>query len=203
MKYCILILFTFIFVNSYSQDVILKTDGTSIEVKIDKIYTKNIKYSDLDNLSGDFKFISKENVAKILFENGETHVYATDSEIIAAKDKIMWAINNYALEFIPPFRKYTTSFVDDYLRLLLINKDGSKERHKILLYDFSNVIQFDPVSKRLGGRAFINIWLKAKKKEYPDRWVKYKMILYVKGHEQAEIIFDALQEYNRLLITRK
>jgi len=67
-KILLLLLLTSV-IKTYSQDIILKTNGTSIESKIDEIGTDKIKYHKYNNLSGPVFILQKENVSKMFAES--------------------------------------------------------------------------------------------------------------------------------------
>ena len=54
----------------YCQDTIIKTDGTKLITKIAEITPIDIKYKRFDYLNGPLFIVSKNSVAKIIFENG-------------------------------------------------------------------------------------------------------------------------------------
>jgi hypothetical protein len=65
--------FTF---TSYSQDIIIKTDGSTIKCKVVEVGLDVIKYKRLDNLSGPDYFIERASIAEIQYENGTKDTFA-------------------------------------------------------------------------------------------------------------------------------
>jgi len=57
--------------NANSQDVITKKDGTDINVKVKEITIDAVKYLNFDNQNGPLYTISKTDVFRIKYENGE------------------------------------------------------------------------------------------------------------------------------------
>lgn len=72
----ILITLSFVFValNSFSQDVMVKQDGSKLEVKVLEITPENIKYKKWSNQAGPDYIINRSDVLVILYKNGETEV---------------------------------------------------------------------------------------------------------------------------------
>lgn len=97
------------------------------------------------------------------------------------------------------------SFYGDYLWLKVFNRKGKQIGYNDI-YDLSIVYKFDGVTKREDGLAFVNIYasklvsdpIKLKKGSNIE-WQKFKLVIRIKGHKNADIIWDAIKEYNRLL----
>ena len=70
----VLLLIGFGFV-SFSQDVIVKTDGSTIKCKVVEVGPDIIKYKRLDNISGPDYFIEKASVAEIDYKNGSKDIF--------------------------------------------------------------------------------------------------------------------------------
>lgn len=86
MKYLILITLAFSFVNCFSQDTLVKVDGDSIIVKIQKISEKEIVYKKWSFLDGPDYSISTKSVYKIIFQNGTTETY--NNEVVKKNEII-------------------------------------------------------------------------------------------------------------------
>ncbi|PWK20715.1 hypothetical protein [Xanthomarina spongicola] len=97
---------------------------------------------------------------------------------------------------------YKAVFEGDYLRLIILNKNQTRERSN-LLYDFENVYLFQKVSKRKNDIAYINIFVPILKNKEKNKWDKHKLIMRVDGHDMADSILNALKRYNELLIKKK
>lgn len=202
MKYYFLLFFITLIFKVSSQDIIEKTDGSSIISKIYEIGIDRIKYHNYNNLSGPVYVILKKDVSKITFENGEIEVFdlKKESEIEEIRNIIILNINKYGYQYEPTDRSYTASFIDDYLKIELMDGRTPKHTSDSMVLDFSKVYEFDGVSKRRKNLAFVNIWVNLATHKFNERWKKYKLVLRVEGHEQADIIMEALKEYNRLLV---
>jgi len=61
--------------NAKGQDIILTKDGQKIEAKIEEIGIKTVKYKKYNNQSGTSYLIKKNDIASILYENGDYDVF--------------------------------------------------------------------------------------------------------------------------------
>ena len=217
MKKALLLLAVFTVTSIYSQDIILKKNGESINSKIDEIGIDNIKYHKYNNLSGPTYVISNNDVSKITFENGDIEVLnvMNNYDIEKVKKIIVDNINEFGFERKSFDRNYKASFYGDYLwiKVYVSNKRNSTDYKDAFglryseIYDFSVVYKFDGISKRDNGLAFINIYvpmLKSSKKDFVQEngeknWEKNKLVIRVKGHKNADNLMNAFRDYNRLL----
>ena len=60
---------------SFSQDIIVKTDGSTIKCEILEVDISTIKYKRNDNPGGPAYFIEKTEIAEIIYENGSRDVF--------------------------------------------------------------------------------------------------------------------------------
>ncbi len=65
---------------AYCQDVITKTDGSTLKVKVTDIEEAVIKYKKFDNLEGPSYSLSKNDVAKITYTNGSVDKFSEEAE---------------------------------------------------------------------------------------------------------------------------
>ena len=192
---------------SYAQDVIVKTNGSSINAKVEDVGAKFIKYHKYSNLNGSVFNIKIIDVAEIKFEDGTVKVYSAikdNSESLEeTKSIVQEYFNNYAYwENSNERKRYKAVFEDDYLRLIVMNNSG-KKGDKGILYDFSHVYKFGQVDKRAKDVTFLNIWVSILIKEKKDIWEKHKLVIRVKGHENAMVLYKSLKKYNKLLLEKK
>jgi hypothetical protein len=73
--------FVFIALNSFSQDVLVKQDGSKLEVKVLEITPENIKYKKWSNQEGPDYVINRSAVLVILYKNGETEVINASTNV--------------------------------------------------------------------------------------------------------------------------
>ena len=79
MKQLSILLFTLFFSSVlFSQDQIIKRNGQVIKAKVIEVGTSEIKYKLPDNIDGPLYAIDKNNVAKIMYENGHVDNFTTD-----------------------------------------------------------------------------------------------------------------------------
>lgn len=192
----------------YSQDVIIKKDGTSIESKIEEIGIEKIKYLRHDYLTGPTIVILKSDVSKIAFEDGTVQLFESIQKyapilLEETKNIIVEIINKYGYEHAYPHRDYKASIEGDYLRLTIPNVFESKKFNEGHLYDFSEVFAFHPVSKRSRGIAYINIWVLELRNKKKNTWYKKKLVIRVLGYNNAEMLLDNLKKFNNFLSVEK
>jgi len=72
----IILLITGFAITSFSQDIIVKTDGSTLKCKVVEVGLDVVKYKRLDNISGPDYFIEKAAVAEIDYENGTKDTFA-------------------------------------------------------------------------------------------------------------------------------
>jgi len=192
-----------------AQDVIITTNNEEISAKIEEYHIETISYKKFENLSGPSYHIKKSHVSKIVFENGNIETFDItldvtneDSLLEELKAYIIKSISEYCYEEDGFKEPYKAIFEGDYLRLIILNKNLTRERSS-LLYDFENVYVFQKVSKRKNDIAFINIFVPILKNEEKNKWDKHKLIMRVDGHEMADSIVNALKQYNELLIKKR
>ena len=198
----LIIIFSISF-SAFSQDLINKRNGESVEAKIESIEQTIIKYKNFNNLNGPIYIIDKNDVESIKFENNtieefeiiNTSTTRSKSEVQAL---IVESINAHGFEEDTFKRKYRASFDGDYLRLIVLNKHG-EPCNGGLVYDFSNVYNFQRVSNRSDQLAFINIFVSVAQNKSNTRWDRHKLIMRVDSPKNAELIVKYLKEYNSIL----
>lgn len=73
-----------IYVNA--QDVIVKSDNTTIQSKITKVSDTEVEYKKWSNLDGPTYTIKKSEISSITYENGETENFVTNPKSIMERD---------------------------------------------------------------------------------------------------------------------
>ena len=186
--------------NLNAQDIIERKNGTTIEAKIDEVGVDIIKYHRYDNLSGPLYIFTKRDVDKITFENGHVEVFNVieKSKLKEVKEKLARNINKYGFERDSDKKAYKASFEGDNMRLIILHKNGDESR-KDDLFDFSTVYKFGKVDKRKKELAYINIWVAISTNEKKNKWDKYKLVMRVKGHKNADRIMKQFKDLNELL----
>lgn len=207
MKSNLIFILLLTFVPTLSQDIIVKINGDTIEAKIDDVGTKFIKYHKYSNLKGSIFNIKIIDVAEIKYEDGTVKVYSVVKDntesLEETKSIVKEYFDNYTYwENSNEKKRYKAVFEDDYMRLIIMNKSG-KKGDKGVLYDFSTVYRFGQVDKRDKDVTFLNIWVSILIKEKKDIWEKHKLVIRVKGHENAMGLYKSLKKYNKLLLEKK
>ncbi len=78
----IVIFFSFIFLISQAQDIVLKKNGEEINAKVIEISPTEIKYKLTENLDGPLYTILKSDVFMIKYSNGTKDVFNTESPVV-------------------------------------------------------------------------------------------------------------------------
>jgi len=187
--------------------MIYKNDGEIIKSKIKEISIDEIRYLAYNNLEGPIYIIAKKELKKIVFENGITESFNLSNgydnyTLEEIKVLLKENINDYGFQYGFDKIKLDVSFERDLLVLSVVSKEG-KSSNKKYYYNFSKVYKFNGISKRGKGKAIINIYVdKLINKSY-DRWDKHKLKIGIIGHDNADVIYNALKHYNKLLLDEK
>lgn len=67
-----------------AQDIITKSDGSTIQAKVEEITDTNVRYHRFDNLSGPIYSIPLTSISKIVYENGATDTFSAQPTQSAA-----------------------------------------------------------------------------------------------------------------------
>src|SRR5690606_35686662 len=66
----VIVLFIFLSFSGWSQDAIIKRDGTKIDAKVVEITATTIKYRNFDQPDGPIRNIAKNDVEEIIYSDG-------------------------------------------------------------------------------------------------------------------------------------
>lgn len=204
MKMSFILIFFLFDISIYAQDVIFTVNKEEIPSKIEEINIETISYKKFDNLNGPLYIIKKSDVQKIVFENGKTETFSNKSghdnvSLEETKAFIVETINQYGYSDNGYLKKaYNATFENDYLRLILYNKDKTKELSNTL-YDLQNMYALRTPDRRSNDLAYLNIYLPFLKNEKKDNWEKIKLVISVQGHENAKSLENALRHGSELL----
>lgn len=94
--FCVISLSTY-----YSQDVLYKSDGTKLTVKLVEINPMEIKYKDLSNIDGPNYVIEKSEIIFIVYANKTTEVLNSNPKAVTPTKK------TNTTELTPPNKKKT------------------------------------------------------------------------------------------------
>ena len=177
-----------------AQDIVRRTDGLELHVKIITNSPESISFE--RGNKGIPIYIVKSQIDEIRFENGTV-------EKVPHKEYTLEEIKNYAAQMINDYgleanssKKLRATFEDNKLRLTELGSDGKPDNDG-LLFDLKKIIRFDEVGYRPGNVAFVNIWTMFSKKG--TDWSKYKLVIRANDYEKAELISDALKQLSKAL----
>jgi len=196
--------FIFICVTTFAnaQDVIYMVNGDTIQSKIMKIDIDVISYHKANNLNSPVYVIPKKEVTKIVFENGTSEIYIKENKRLdisleGTKATIVEYINKYAYEWKRE-HSYSGKFEGNLLRLSRVDNETNELLPNSRLFNFSGDCKFHTLSLRNDGFGYINVYAPLKDRSYTRK--DYKLVIRVKGHDNAKILYDALIRYNRHFI---
>ena len=188
-----------------SQDTIATFRGKKIPAQIVGATADSLFYKKPDDQPNTKQAIHKMMVSEIRFANGTKENFFTEAEKSISKEtlktEITALINAHGFEEDSDKEKYLATFEGDYLRLAIIK--NTKVKSKGFLFDFASVFQFHPVSKRSETNSYINIYVAFLDNPKKMVWAKQKLIMRVKGYENALEIQRKLQNLNRILKEEK
>ncbi len=98
---------------------------------------------------------------------------------------------------------YNASFEDNYIRLRIFKSDNKSFINNGKLYDFSKSTQFHAVSYRSNDVAFINVFVSYLINEKKNKWIKDKLVIRINGHDNAELLQNALKQYGDLILKKR
>jgi len=83
----VIFLFLILSFSSWSQDAILKRDGTKIDAKVVEITTTTIKYRNFDQPDGPIRNIAINDVQEIIYENGTWEKFEKTQTVETIKEE--------------------------------------------------------------------------------------------------------------------
>ncbi|MCB9425577.1 MAG: hypothetical protein H6584_00905 [Flavobacteriales bacterium] len=185
---------------SYSQDVLIKSNGETLNVIISEILNEEIKYKMYNELDGIVYSVKKNDVTLVVFENGTYKPKKNSSQNHETKiDELQQIIITYINKFATnknELHNFQASIEGPILKLSRVIRSGEKNP-KFTLYDLSANCYFHDLSRRKQGLAYINIDVPKIKngKTVPTE----KLVLKIRGHDNAEILLNALIQYHKTL----
>ena len=186
----------------FAQDAIVLKTGKTIWSKVALIDQTTIKYKRYENPTGPDYVIEKSEVSSVKFQNGVVERFDSPIPKDISKEGlqayITETINSHAADDNDASLKYRASFEGNYLRLMTIRKNG-KPSDDGLVYDFSNIYAFRNIDRRSDQLAFINIIVSVATNKSFTKWDRSKLVMRIDNFKDAELIMDALKQYNTML----
>jgi len=182
-------------------------NGDSIQSKIIKIDIDKISFHKANNLTGPLYVISKNEVSKIVFENGAIETLGQEKVELTleeVKEIIIETINNSCYSY-QSGKNYKAEFEGNYLKL---SPESDSPEGKFTIssyyYDFTAECNFHTLSLRNDGFSYINVVVpklykrsngKIKLKSNRD-----KLVIKVNGHKNGKTLREALIKYNSFFV---
>ncbi len=134
-------------ISCYSQDIISRKNGTSMDVKLLEIGSSNITYKELDNPDGPTHSLDKSEIYQITYNNGKTEVLGKYKTANEARNFVISQINEYGIDRDRNDLSLKAYFEGDHIKINSLNKKG-KIVHEGNLWDLSKVVAFHELSKK-------------------------------------------------------
>lgn len=186
---------------AHAQDAINLKNGKIIWAKVQKINPAWVTYIPYENPGAPNDSIQIGDVFSVRFQNGAIEMLDGVVSELRTKQQLqaylIETIGRHGFEHDEDGGRYEASFLGDYLQLTAKNENGKTT--DILVCDFSKVYQFQNVSKRGDGLAFINIFVAVASNKTHTKWEKEKLVMRVDHYMEAQSILEALRKYNALL----
>lgn len=181
----------------YSQDKISKKNGTTLDVKLIEIGTSNITYKELDNLEGPTHSLDKSEIYKVTYNNGKTDVFGKYQDIDEVKSFILNKIKEFGIDPDNGMLRLAAEFDgNNSIKVNSVDKKGRIYYKGKYWWDLSRVVEFQKVSKRNNGIAFLNIVTYKTRK---SRTESDKLVIKMVDYEAAIVLLDAFKDLNIML----
>lgn len=198
MKQIYFIILVFSISKAFGQDIVLFNNGDKVEAKVKEISDDEISYLRFDNLEGPIFKQNINSIKEIIFENG-TSLSFSDKKNVSALTKeetkaiIVKIINDFAYERDGD-KAYQASFEGDFLKLSRKNIETNEISEKFRLFDFTAKCDFHNLSERGNNICYLNVYVP--RVLYGESRNGIKLVILIKGHENGQLLLDALKKYN-------
>lgn len=200
---CLLLLLSSV---CFAQDTIRTFRQKRYLTKISQISKDSVTFKNFSNPDSKVYSLHKGEISEIKLHDGTVVDFLSEEEksksIEDFKSQLIAMINEFGFEPDSNKKRFYASFEGDFLRLQIKNSTGSK-MDKGLLYDFTRVYDVHNLSQRGDTNTFINIWVLSLVNPKAKRWEKQKIVMKVKGHNEAEDILRMFKVLNKKLRDRK
>lgn len=139
-----------VIIGANAQDLMVKTDGEELEVKVLEITPDVIKYKNHSNIDGPLYTVNKSEVTEIVFENGGKEVFNTSPQDIDSRKAIFirTTANSKAdpsqdlwkgeIERHPSLKKVNNVEESDLIFEFRLRRAMGEARVSVVVYDSNN-----------------------------------------------------------------
>lgn len=122
-KFGLLLVLAMISIPMYSQDIVYKKDGKTIEAKVSEITDEEISYKMFSNPDGPVFKLATDKIVKIVFENGEEYAFVEEKanhglSSDASLEELIAPKNNVYIKFDDQSGTFDEKdeFIRDYIK---------------------------------------------------------------------------------------
>ncbi|WP_310993742.1 hypothetical protein [Aequorivita marina] len=131
IKKCIFLLcLLMLSIGAVAQDLMVKSDGEEIEVKVLEITPDNIKFKKQSNIDGPLYIVNKSEVKEIIFENGDKEVFPTTFKAVDSRKAIF--VKTTADSKTAPSQDLWKAEIERHSSLRKVNKEEEAD----LIFEF-------------------------------------------------------------------
>lgn len=190
MKKYYILFFAFISSFAFSQDIITKKNGETLQTRVQNISNSEVTYEKQENNAGPSFTIPLNEVYKINFKNGSEEIYGKFATLDDAKNFITSKINEFGVDK-DSFRTLNGQFEDNILVLKSVKSNG-KLSNQSDNWDLSRIIKVHNIAIRDRNIAFINVVCYQVKGSESE--IK-KLVIKFTDQKAAQEVIDALKEF--------
>lgn len=184
----------------FAQDTIRTFRQKRFLTRITAISKDSVTFKNFSNPESRTYSLPKNEISEIKYHDGTVVDFLSEEEKMKStedfKNHLVSMINQYGFDSDSSTKRFHASFEGDNLRLQVKNAKGTKMTPG-LLYNFAKVYDVHDLSEHTKNTAFINIWVNALVKPKTNKWEKQKIVMKVKGHDNAVDILRSLKILNK------
>lgn len=206
MKFKIIFLFLLFTSMCFAQDTISTLRQKKYLASNISISNDSVKFKSFSSPEGREYSLYKGDIYDIKYHDGKTIDFLSEEERSKSfddlKSDLTNLINKFGFDSDSDTKRFYATFEDNYLRLQIKNSKGTK-MDKGILYNFIKIYDVHDLSDRTKTYSFINIWVAAQVNPKVKRWEKHKIVMKVKGHEEAEKILRMFKLLHKRILDIK
>lgn len=184
----------------FAQDTINTFRQKRYLTSITSISNDSVKFKNFSNPESREYSLHKGDISEIKYHNGTVVDFLSEEEKSKSledfKSHLVSLINKFGFDSDSDKKRFHATFEGDYLRLQVKNAKGTKMDEGVL-YNFVKLYDVHDLSQRMETTSFINIWVAAIVNPKVKRWEKQKIVMRVKGHNEAEEILRSFKVLNK------
>ncbi|MBV8327627.1 hypothetical protein [Chryseobacterium sp.] len=182
-------------ISGYSQDKVLKKNGTSFDAKLVEIGSSSITYKESDNLEGPVHSIDKSEIYQIIYGNGKSQTLGKYKTTDEARHFILSGINEYGIDRDRNDLSLHAEFEGDHIKINSVNAKG-RVVHEGDLWDVSKVVAFHKLSQRKDNITYLNM---VTYKTTKSKRELSKLVIKMTDYKVAADVLEAIKDLHCML----